>query len=172
MNTDNYLFEYLIIPNLIEKVKLNQNPIQSLVDVEWMKTVLASKDVKIDWDTFFVDIYDENNNKTTLEKGRYIAYTFPKIKLPPEAKYGVIDIPTQKYYTFESSDPSRDTWVIGNQEKDSHNLVEFIDKDMSIEEFLESIKGGSKLSGNNNSGCLSLVVIIIVVVICAIFALI
>ena len=34
MNTDNYLFEYLIIPNLSEKVKLNQNPIQSLVDVE------------------------------------------------------------------------------------------------------------------------------------------
>lgn len=34
MNTDNYLFEYLIIPNLLEKVKLNQNPIQSLVDVE------------------------------------------------------------------------------------------------------------------------------------------
>ena len=62
MNTDNYLFEYLIIPNLSEKVKLNQNPIQSLVDVEWMKTVLASKDVTIDWDTFFIDkIYFATN---------------------------------------------------------------------------------------------------------------
>ena len=100
--TYNYYLEYRFIPDLLEQVKQGRNPLQSLIDIRWMKEVLTNNHVEIDWDGFSVDVYDEFYTRTSFEKGKYIAYTFPKIISVPEAKYGVIDIEAKKYYTFES----------------------------------------------------------------------
>ena len=100
--TNNYFLEYKFIPNLLEQVKQERHPLQSLIDIKWMKEILIHNNIEIDWDDFSIDVYDEYYNKTTLEKGKYIAYTFPPINCVPEAKYGVIDTETKKYYTFES----------------------------------------------------------------------
>lgn len=164
MNTSNYFFEFRIIPALLEQVKLNKNPLQSLVDVEWIKAIMASNQVTIDWDTFSIDIYDEKGNKTTLENGKYIAYTFPKIIFPPDAKYGIIDINTRKYYTFES-DFNNNIWAIGNQEKEVHHLVEMVEGDMSMAEFLKLIMNGSKLPNNTGENIFVIVVAVIVTIV-------
>ena len=100
--TYNYYLEYQFIPGLLDQVKQGRNPLLSLIDIKWMKETLDKYNVDIDWDGFSVDVYDESYNKTSLENGKYIAYTFPAITRVPEAKYGVIDIETKTYYTFES----------------------------------------------------------------------
>ena len=164
MSTSNYFFEFRIIPALLEQVKLNNNPLQSLVDVEWIKAIMASNQVTIDWDTFSIDIYDEKGNKTTLENGKYIAYTFPKIIFPPDAKYGIIDINTRKYYTFES-DFNNNIWAIGNQEKEVHHLIEMVEGDMSMAEFLKLIMNGSKLPNNTGENIFVIVVAVIVIIV-------
>ena len=109
--TYNYYLEYRFIPDLLEQVKQGKNPLQSLIDIRWMKEILTNNNVEIDWDGFSVDVYDEFYTRTSLEKGKYIAYTFPIIISVPDAKYGVIDIEAMKYYTFES-DSGDGYWAI------------------------------------------------------------
>jgi len=162
--TNNYFLEYRLIPGLFDQVKTGKNPLQSLVDSRWIIACLSSNNIEIDTERFSIDIYDESYNKSTLEKGKYIAYTFPEITSVPEAKYGVIDIEAKKYYTFES-DFSKGCWVIGNQEVGSHALVEMVQKDMSLEEFMRYLnQPKTPLGVNKRSGCLSVIVFIITVV--------
>lgn len=160
--THNYFLEYRFIPDLIEQVKQERNPLESLIDLGWMKETLINNRVEIDWDSFSVDVYDASFNKTTLEGGKYIAYTFPPIVSVPEAKYGVIDIETKKYYTFES-DYSDGYWAIGSQDVNSHALIEMIQKDMSLEEFMKSLKRPPR-GVRSRKGCLSVMFLIIAVV--------
>lgn len=160
--THNYYLEYRFIPGLLQEVKMGNNPLQSLIDVEWMKEVLSNYDVQIDWDGFSVNVYDESYNMTSLEKGKYIAYTFPSIISVPEAKYGVIDIETRRYYTLES-DFSEDYWAIGSQDVNGHSLIEMVQKEMTLEEFIKSLKR-PQTSSASRKGCLSVVVLIIAVV--------
>ena len=164
--TYNYYLEYRFIPDLLEQVIHGRNPLLSLIDVRWMKEILNKNNVDIDWDGFSVDVYDELYNKTSLEKGRYIAYTFPKNVSVPEAKYGVIDIETKKYYTFES-DICEGYWAIGSQNVSCHSLIEMVQTDMSLEEFMKSLKGSktsSDNSGNRRGGCLSVIILFIMVI--------
>ena len=160
--TYNYFLEYRFIPDLIEQVKQERNPLESLIDLGWMKETLINNRVEIDWDSFSVDVYDASFNKTTLEGGKYIAYTFPPIVSVPEAKYGVIDVKTKKYYTLES-DYSDGYWAIGSQDVNGHALIEMIQEDMSLEEFMKSLKR-SKSPSKKRSGCLSVIVIILAVI--------
>ena len=159
--TYNYYLEYRFIPDLLEQVKQGKNPLQSLIDIRWMKEILNKNNVEIDWDGFSVDVYDELYNKTSLEKGKYIAYTFPKIISVPEAKYGVIDIEAKKYYTFES-DYSDGYWAIGSQEIGNHSLIKIVQVEMSLEDFMKSLKP-SPGPIKKRSGCLSVIVLIIAV---------
>ena len=99
--------------------------------------------------------------RTSLDKGKYIAYTFPKIISVPEAKYGVIDIGAMKYYTFES-DSCGGYWAIGSQDIGKHSLIEMVQVEMSLEEFLKSLKR-SPVPTEKRSGCLSVIVLIIAV---------
>jgi len=163
--TNNYFLEYKFIPNLLEQVKQERHPLQSLIDIKWMKEILIHNNIEIDWDDFSIDVYDEYYNKTTLEKGKYIAYTFPPINCVPEAKYGVIDTETMKYYTFES-DSCEGFWAIGSQDINCHGLIEMVDKDMTLENFIKSLKRPPKTPpqiGHSRKGCLSVIVIIAVV---------
>ena len=164
--TQNYYFEYRFIPGLLDQVKQGKNPLLSLIDVRWMKELLDKNNIDIDWDGFSVDVYDELYNKTSFEKGIYIAYTFPPIVSVPEAKYGVIDIETMKYYTFES-DFSKGCWAIGSQDVNCHSLIEMVQTDMSLEEFMKSLNR-SETSSNNygkrHGGCLFVIVLFIAVV--------
>lgn len=75
--THNYYFEFRFIPGLLDQVKQGKNPLLSLIDVRWMKEVLDKNNIDIDWDGFSIDVYDELYNKSSIEKGKYIAYTFP-----------------------------------------------------------------------------------------------
>ena len=100
--TYNYYLEFRFIPGLLEEVKQGRAPLQALMDVGWMKEALSKNNVDIDWDSFRVDVDDESYEKKALEKGKYIAYTFPPVTIPPDAKYGVIDIEKKEYYTFET----------------------------------------------------------------------
>ena len=162
--TNNYFLEYRLIPGLFEQVKSGKNPLQSLVDSRWIIACLSSNNIEIDTERFSIDIYDESYNKSTLEIGKYIAYTFPEITSVPEAKYGVIDIEAKKYYTFES-DFSKDCWAIGNQEVDRHALLGMVQQDMSLEEFMRYLnQPKTPLGVNKRSGCLSVIVFIITVV--------
>jgi len=164
--TQNYYFEYRFIPGLLDQVKQGKNPLLSLIDVRWMKELLDKNNIDIDWDGFSVDVYDELYNKTSFEKGIYIAYTFPNIVSVPEAKYGVIDIETMKYYTFES-DFSKGYWAIGSQDVNCHSLIEMVQTDMSLEEFMKSIscfETPSNNSKNRRGGCLFVIVLFIAVV--------
>ena len=160
--TQNYYLEYRFIPGLLHEVKLGRNPLESLIDTRWIKETLASNNVDLDWTGFSIDVYDEVYNKTSLDKGKYIAYTFPPILSVPEAKYGVIDIETKKYYTLES-DYSDGYWAIGSQDINGHALIEMIQEDMSLEEFMKSLKR-SKSPSKKHSGCLSVIVIILAVI--------
>ena len=159
--TYNYFLEYRFIPDLLEQVKQGRNPLQSLIDIRWMKEVLTNKNVEINWYGFFVDVYDESYSKTSLDKGKYVAYTFPEIISVPEAKYGVIDIEAMKYYTFES-DSCGGYWAIGSQDIGKHSLIEMVQVEMSLEEFLKSLKR-SPVPTEKRSGCLSVIVLIIAV---------
>ncbi len=164
--THNYYFEFRFIPGLLDQVKQGKNPLLSLIDVRWMKEVLDKNNIDIDWDGFSVDVYDELYNKSSLEKGKYIAYTFPHIFSVPEAKYGVIDIETNKYYTFES-DFAEGYWAIGSQDVNCHSLIEMVQTDMSLEEFMKSLKRSktsSDNSGKRRGGCLSAIVLFIVAI--------
>ena len=164
--TYNYFLEYRFIPDLIEQVKQERNPLESLIDLGWMKETLINNRVEIDWDSFSVDVYDASFNKTTLEGGKYIAYTFPPIVSVPEAKYGVIEIETKKYYTFES-DSSEGFWAIGSQDINCHGLIEMVEKDMSLEEFMKSLKHSPKTPpqiGSCRKSCLAVIVLIIAIV--------
>ena len=160
--TQNYYLEYRFIPGLLHEVKSGRNPLESLIDTRWIKETLASNNVDLDWTSFSIDVYDEVYNKTSLDKGKYIAYTFPPILSVPEAKYGVIDIETKKYYTLES-DYSDGYWAIGSQDINGHALIEMIQEDMSLEEFMKSLKR-SKSPSKKRSGCLSVIVIILAVI--------
>ena len=159
--TYNYFLEYRFIPDLLEQVKQEKNPLPSLIDIRWMKEILTNNNVEIDWDGFSVDVYDESYTMTSLEKGKYIAYTFPPIISVPEAKYGVIDIETMKYYTFES-DSCGGYWAIGSQDIDKHSLIEMVQVEMSLEEFMKSLNR-SPMPTEKRSGCLSVIVLIIAV---------
>lgn len=164
--TYNYFLEYRFIPDLIEQVKQERNPLESLIDLGWMKETLINNRVEIDWGSFSVDVYDASFNKTTLEGGKYIAYTFPPISRVPEAKYGVIDTETMKYYTFES-DISEGFWAIGSQDINIHSLVEMVNKEMSLEEFMKSLKHSPKTPpqiGSCRKSCLAVIVLIIAIV--------
>lgn len=153
--TQNYYLEYRFIPSLLHEVKQGRNPLQSLIDSRWIKETLTNNNVDIDWDGFSIDVFDEEYNKTILEKGKYIAYTFPAIISIPEAKYGVIDIETKKYYTFES-DCNDGYWAIGSQDINGHSLIEMIQGDMSLEESIKSLKrSNTPLAGSRRKGCLS-----------------
>ena len=162
--TNNYFLEYRLIPGLFDQVKTGKNPLQSLVDSRWIIACLSSNNIEIDAESFIIDIYDKSYNKTTLDKGKYIAYTFPEITTVPEAKYGVIDIEAKKYYTFES-DFCKGCWAIGNQEVGSHALVEMVQKDMSLEEFMRYLNQ-LKVSSDHNKqgGCMSVLLFVISVV--------
>ena len=159
--TYNYYLEYRFIPGLLDQVKQGRNPLQSLIDIRWMKDILANNNVEIDWDGFSVDVYDEFYARTSLEKGKYIAYTFPEVISEPEAKYGVIDIEAKKYYLLES-DFSDGYWAIGSQEIDRHYLIEMAKVEMSLVEFMKSLKR-SPGSIKKRSGCLSVIILIIAV---------
>lgn len=164
--THNYYFEYRFIPGLLDQVKQGKNPLLSLIDVRWMNEILDKNNIDIDWDGFSVDVYDDLYNKTSLEKGKYIAYTFPQIVSVPEAKYGVIDIEAKKYYTFES-DFSKGYWAIGSQDVTCHYLIEMVQTDMSLEEFMKSMKRSETSSDNSakrRGGCLSVIVLFVAVV--------
>ena len=154
--------EYRFIPGLLHEVKLGRNPLESLIDTRWIKETLTNNNVDIDWTGFSINVYDEEYNKTSLDNGKYIAYTFPPIVSVPEAKYGVIDIKTKKYYTLES-DYSDGYWAIGSQDVNGHALIEMIQEDMSLEEFMKSLKR-SKSPSKKRSGCLSVIVIILAVI--------
>jgi len=160
--TQNYYLEYRFIPALLHEVKLGKNPLQSLIDIRWLKENLTNNNVDIDWDTFSIDVYDKMYNKTSLDKGKYIAYTFPPIISVPEAKYGVIDIEAKKYYTLES-DYSDDCWAIGSQDINGHFLIEMIQGDKSLEEFMKSLNR-SKTPSKSHIGCLFVIVIILAVI--------
>ena len=160
--TQNYYLEYRFIPGLLHEVKLGRNPLESLIDTRWIKETLTNNNVDIDWTGFSINVYDEEYNKTSLDNGKYIAYTFPPIVSVPEAKYGVIDIKTKKYYTLES-DYSAGYWAIGSQDVNGHALIEMIQEDMSLEEFMKSLKR-SKSPSKKRSGCLSVIVIILAVI--------
>ena len=134
----NYFLEFRLIPALLEKVKRGDNPLKSLVDINWIKDLITNKFGETEWDVFSIGIFDESYKKTTLENAKYIAYTFPKIDHAPEAKYGAIDLEKMKYYTFESS-IVEDNWVIGNQTPYAHTLIQFVNKDLSLKKFLKSI---------------------------------
>ena len=159
--TYNYYLEYRFIPDLLEQVKQGRNPLLSLIDIRWMKEVLTNNNVDIDWDGFSVDVYDELYSRTSLDKGKYIAYTFPKIISVPEAKYGVIDIGAMKYYTFES-DSIDGYWAIGSQDIDKHSLIKMVQVEMSLEDFMKSLNR-SPVPIKKRSGCLSVVVFIIAI---------
>ena len=162
--TQNYYLEYRFIPNLLHEVRSGRNPLQSLIDSRWIKETLTNNNVDIDWDGFSIDVYDEEYSKTSLDKGKYIAYTFPSIISVPEAKYGVIDIDTMKYYTLES-DYSDGYWAIGSQNVNGHSLIEMIQGEMSLEEFMKSLNRPQTPPINrSHKGCLSVIVLIIVVV--------
>ena len=135
---------------------------ESLIDTRWIKETLTNNNVDIDWNGFSIDVYDEEYNKTSLDNGKYIAYTFPPIVSVPEAKYGIIDIKTKKYYTLES-DYSDGYWAIGSQDVNGHALIEMIQEDMSLEEFMKSLKR-SKSPSKKRSGSLSVIVIILAVI--------
>ena len=135
--TPNYYLEYRFIPGLIEEVKNDRMPLQALVDIEWIKKALSSNNLDICWEGFSIDIYDSDYNKTSLENGKYIAYTFPTIAITPEAKYGVIDIESKCYYTFESS---WEGWVIGSQDVNTHSYIEMVDKELTLKEFIKNIQ--------------------------------
>ena len=47
--TYNYFLEYRFIPDLIEQVKQERNPLESLIDLGWMKETLINNRVEIDW---------------------------------------------------------------------------------------------------------------------------
>lgn len=160
--TQNYYLEYRFIPGLLHEVKLGRNPLESLIDTRWIKETLTNNNVDIDWTGFSINVYDEEYNKTSLDNGKYIAYTFPPIVSVPEAKYGVIDIKTKKYYTLES-DYSDGYWAIGSQDVNGHALIEMIQENMSLEEFMKSLKR-SKSPSKKRSGCLSVIVIILAVI--------
>lgn len=160
--TQNYYLEYRFIPGLLHEVKSGRNPLKSLIDTRWIKDTLTNNNVDIDWTGFSIDVYDEEYNKTSLDNGKYIAYTFPPIVSVPEVKYGVIDIKTKKYYTLES-DYSDGYWAIGSQDVNGHALIEMIQEDMSLEEFMKSLKR-SKSPSKKRSGCLSVIVIILAVI--------
>lgn len=135
--TPNYYLEYRFIPGLIEEVKNERMPFQALIDIEWMKETLASNNVDICWEGFSIDILDSNYNKTSLENGKYIAYTFPTITITPEAKYGVIDIESKSYYTFESS---WEGWVIGSQDMNTHSFIEEVKEELTLKEFIKTLQ--------------------------------
>lgn len=157
--TQNYYLEYRFIPAVLHEVKLGRNPLQSLIDIRWLKENLTNNNVNIDWDSLSVDVYDNMYNKTSLDKGKYIAYTFPPIISAPEAKYGVIDIEAKKYYTLES-DYNDGYWAIGSQDINGHFLIEIIQGDKSLEEFMKLLNR-SKTPSKSRSGCLSAIVIIL-----------
>ena len=159
--TYNYFLEYRFIPDLLEQVRQGKNPLQSLIDIRWMKEILTNNNFEIDWDGIFVDVYDESYTRTSLEKGKYIAYTFPKIISVPEAKYGVIDMEAMKYYTFES-DSCGGYWAIGSQDIDKHSLIEMVQEEMSLEDFMKSLNR-SPVPTEKRSGCLSVIVLLIAV---------
>ena len=159
--TYNYYLEFRFIPGLLEEVKQGRAPLQALVDVGWMKETLSKNNVDFDWDSFRVDVYDESYEKTTFEKGKYIAYTFPPVTIPPDAKYGVIDIVKKEYYTFES-DFADGSWAIGNQDINRHSLLEMLQVDMSLDEFLKYLNRTKTPSGNSKS-CLSVMLLMIAV---------
>lgn len=159
--TQNYYLEYRFIPALLNEVKLGRNPLHSLIDIGWLKENLTNNNVDIDWYTFSIDVYDKMYNKTSLDKGKYIAYTFPPIVSVPEAKYGVIDIEAKKYYTLES-DFGDDYWAIGSQDVNGHSLIEIIQGDKSLEEFMKSLNRYKTPS--KSRGCLSVIVIILAVI--------
>ena len=165
--TQNYFLEYRFIPGLLHEVKLGRNPLQSLIDTRWIQETLANNNVDIDWEGFSIDVYDEKYNKTSLDKGKFIAYTFPPIVSVPEAKYGVIDIETKKYYTLES-DYSDGYWAIGSQDINGHALIEMIQEDMSLEEFMKSLKR-SKSPSKKRSGCLTVIIMVIIIAVISLF---
>lgn len=136
--TPNYYLEYRFIPSLIEEVKNERMPLQALIDIEWIKETLTNNNVEINWEGFSIDLYDSKFNKTSLENGKFIAYSFPAITISPEAKYGVIDIDSRKYYTFESCFEDG-CWVIGSQDIKTHSHIRMIKKELSLEEFIKSI---------------------------------
>lgn len=160
--TYNYYLEFRFIPGLLEEVKQGRAPLQALMDIRWMKETLSQNNIDIDWDSFSVDVYDGSYEKTTLEKGKFIAYTFPPITMPPDAKYGVIDIEKNEYYTFES-DFANGSWAIGNQDVNRHSLIEMLEKDMSLEEFMKYLNRSKTPFVNNPRGCLSVMLLAIVV---------
>lgn len=155
--TGNYFFEYQLIPDLFEKVKKGINPIQSLIDIEWMKG-LVDESVEIHWSELQIDIYDSNIRDSYLDKCRFITYSFPQIVASPEAKWGVIDIQTGKYFTFESD--SSGTWFIGGQDNETHINYGQSD-DMTKLEFVYRIKNMSAI----NEVPIIIIVIVIVVII-------
>ncbi len=162
--TYNYYLEFRFIPGLLEEVKQGRAPLQALIDIRWMKETLSNNNIDIDWDSFSIEVYDESYQKTTLENGKYIAYTFPPVTVPPDAKYGVIDIEKKDYYTFES-DFTDGSWAIGNQDINRHSLMEMIQVDMSLDEFMKYLNRSKIPSINNPSGCLSMMLLTIAVAI-------
>jgi len=134
----NYYLEYRLIPSMIEEVKRGGMPLASLTDTERMKEMLADIGITSDLKEFSAVVYDETFGKAPLQEGKYIAYTFPEVCFPSEAKYGVIDIGKMAYYTFES-DLEEGVWAIGSQVAETHYLIEIIRHDMTLQEFMEDI---------------------------------
>lgn len=160
--TSNYYLEYRFIPQLLDWFKKGEVPVQALVDTKWWEKLFHDNNMEVELAGFSVGIYDECANIVPLKQGRFIAYVFPLITMPPEAKYGVIDIENKKYYTLESDISGK--WAVGSQNLEVHSLMHWAAKELSLEEFIQDIAKPPVANHVEKNGCLSAIILFLVLI--------
>ena len=159
--TSNYYLEYRFIPQLLDRYRKGEIPIQALVDMKWWEKLFHDNTMEVELEGLEIGIYDEDSNLVFMDKGRFIAYTFPPIVMPPEAKYGIIDIEKKEYYTLESDYSGG--WAVGSQNMDAHLLLHWAEKELSLNEFIHDISAPRSVR-EEKKGCLSMILLILILI--------
>ena len=135
--------EYRWFPHIMKEVCASKIAMEALTDEEWLRTAVQSMcnddAIRNEWREFKIKRVDNYGDY------KLIVYQFPKPKVAPEAKYGIIMLNKQaleaSYYTLEMS--LNDGWFYGGVAEDRHlnyGSAESADLDKFIEWIFSSNK--------------------------------